>query len=182
MVSARRELLLGDTLGKQAGAALIVSLIFIVVLTMLGVIAMQSSTMSERMAGNARDRNLAFQAAESALTDAVNDIQNSGRISGMTGATATCTNGLCCNVNGIYCVEPTTPVYIAFSMSAAPSVAYGTWTSAPALDASLSKAPRYLIEPFQIDNSETRYYRITARGYGVNQYTQVTLEKIHRER
>ncbi len=46
------------------------ALIFLVLLTLLGVSAMQTATMEERMAGNMRNENLAFQAAEAALRDA----------------------------------------------------------------------------------------------------------------
>lgn len=51
----------------QAGMALTVSLIFLLLMTMLGVSAMQISVTQERMAGNLRDRNLSFQAAEAGL-------------------------------------------------------------------------------------------------------------------
>jgi type IV pilus assembly protein PilX len=51
----------------QRGSALIVSLVFLLLLTILGVTAMRSSVLQERMAGNTRDTNLAFQAAETAL-------------------------------------------------------------------------------------------------------------------
>ncbi len=52
---------------RQKGVVLIVALMFILVMSIVGVTAMQSTIMQERMAGNARDRNLAFQAAEAAL-------------------------------------------------------------------------------------------------------------------
>jgi type IV pilus assembly protein PilX len=47
--------------------ALIVSLILLLVLTLLGLAAMQNTSLEERMAGNVRAENVAFQAAESAL-------------------------------------------------------------------------------------------------------------------
>ncbi len=52
---------------RQRGAVLVVSLVLLLVMTLLGVSSMNSTTMQERMAGNLRDNNLAFQAAESAL-------------------------------------------------------------------------------------------------------------------
>lgn len=52
---------------RQRGAALIISLIFLLLMTLIGVSSMQSTTLQERMAGNTRDRNLAFQAAEAGL-------------------------------------------------------------------------------------------------------------------
>ena len=52
---------------RQAGMALITGLIFMVVLTLLAIAAMRTTTLEELMARNARDRDLAFQAAEAAL-------------------------------------------------------------------------------------------------------------------
>jgi type IV pilus assembly protein PilX len=49
------------------GAALISSLLFLLVLTVIGITGVQVSILEERMSGNLSDRNLAFQAAESAL-------------------------------------------------------------------------------------------------------------------
>lgn len=52
---------------RSRGAALIVGLVFLLILTMLGITAIQTSTLEERMAGNARDVATALQAAEIAL-------------------------------------------------------------------------------------------------------------------
>jgi type IV pilus assembly protein PilX len=52
---------------SHTGAALVISLVILLVLTVLGVAGMRSSTLEERMAGNARDRHMAFEAAEAAL-------------------------------------------------------------------------------------------------------------------
>ncbi|MGB0495958.1 MAG: pilus assembly PilX family protein [Kangiellaceae bacterium] len=52
---------------KQQGAALFVSLIMLLALTIIGLAASQRSQMQERMAGNVHILNLAFNAAESAL-------------------------------------------------------------------------------------------------------------------
>ncbi len=52
---------------RQSGAVLIVGLIILVVLTLLGVQGTRTNVAQERMAGNMRERNLAFQAAEAAL-------------------------------------------------------------------------------------------------------------------
>ncbi len=52
---------------RQQGAALIVSLIILMVMTMIGLSSMQSTTMEEKMAGNMRDQSVAFQNAEIAL-------------------------------------------------------------------------------------------------------------------
>lgn len=55
---------------NQSGIALITGLIFLVMLTLISLAAMQSTTLEERMAGNSRSRDLAFQAAEAAVRGA----------------------------------------------------------------------------------------------------------------
>lgn len=55
------------TLSLQTGAILVVSLIMLLLLTIISVAGMQTTTLEEKMAGNNKDHNLAFQAAESAL-------------------------------------------------------------------------------------------------------------------
>jgi type IV pilus assembly protein PilX len=52
---------------RQTGAALVVSLILLSLLTVLAMSASQTTRMQERMAGNARDTDLAFQAAEAGV-------------------------------------------------------------------------------------------------------------------
>lgn len=56
--------------GTQRGAALVVSLLLLTIMTIAGVSGMQSTAMEERMTGSMRDHSLAFEAAESALTAA----------------------------------------------------------------------------------------------------------------
>jgi len=55
------------SLQTQAGVVLVVSLIILLLLTIIGLSAMQTTALEEKMAGNLRDKDLAFQAAESAL-------------------------------------------------------------------------------------------------------------------
>jgi len=62
----------------QAGAVLVTGLMFLAVLTLLGVTSARMSSLEERMSGNMRDRSLAMQAAELALRDAEKDIGNLG--------------------------------------------------------------------------------------------------------
>lgn len=86
---------------RQAGAALITSLVFLTILTILGMSSLGTALLESRMAGNARDRNLAFQAAETGLRDAELWIRDSGRIVGIneegydTAATCTPSSGTC---------------------------------------------------------------------------------------
>lgn len=52
---------------NQSGVILVVSLIILLLLTLIGLTGMQTTSLEEKMAGNMRDKNLAFQAAEAAL-------------------------------------------------------------------------------------------------------------------
>lgn len=55
---------------KQDGVVLIISLIMLVLLTIIGITAMQVSNLEEKMAGNSKEYNSAFQAAETTLRSA----------------------------------------------------------------------------------------------------------------
>lgn len=59
---------------SQSGVVLVISLIMLLLLTLIGVTSVQVTSLEERMAGNSKDRNLAFQSAESALTLAENSL------------------------------------------------------------------------------------------------------------
>lgn len=54
---------------RQGGVALIMTLIFLVLLTMIGVSSVRVSALEDRMAGSSADRYRAFQAAEATLRD-----------------------------------------------------------------------------------------------------------------
>lgn len=155
----------------QRGAVLMISLMFLVILTMLALTSMSGTTLEERMAGQYRDLNLAFQAAEAGLRDAERDLFSVGAappavftprnpaISGRTGfgdgndaavSPSVCTN----NSNTTYgrglCyprevgVQPRFPT-ADLSATSTIAVPYGTYTGATALQF-VSAQPRYLIE------------------------------------
>jgi len=169
---------------RQRGVALLTGLIFLVILTLLGIAAARMAGLEERMSGNMRDRSIAMQAAEMALRDAERDILGVGTtraqpISGLTDFVADCTNGLCYNGPGGYA----TPIWTTVSMTAAPSVAYKTYTPATASASlsGLSAQPRYLIEGMHKTppgGGEDFYYRITVRAQGANPNTVVWLQEI----
>ena len=161
---------------RQRGAALVTGLIFLVVLTLIGITAARMAGLEERMSGNLRDRSLAMQAAEMALRDAEGDIRNSGRVSGITDFVAACTNGLCYNGPTGYA----TPIWTTVSMTGAPSVAYSDFTTAAAI-AGISAQPRYIIEGIRKTppgGGEAFYYRITVRAVGANPNTVVWLQEV----
>jgi type IV pilus assembly protein PilX len=174
---------------NQQGVALATGLVILLIVLLVGVTAIQTTTLDEKMAGNELDRNRAFQAAEAALRDGEHDISTSGRISGLVNFTEDCgasttastaDDGLCYKAGGY-----TTPIWTTASMTAAPSVAYHqvTLPSDTTGIAGVSAQPRYLIEGF----SETPpgsglqyFYRVTARGQGASPNTVVWLQSVYK--
>ncbi|MBU0525302.1 MULTISPECIES: PilX N-terminal domain-containing pilus assembly protein [Pseudomonas] len=55
------------TFHAQRGMALLVSLVFLLLLTLIGLSSMQNATLQEKMAGSVSLRNQSFQGAEAAL-------------------------------------------------------------------------------------------------------------------
>lgn len=176
---------------RQQGAALIMGLVFIVVLTVIGITAARMAGLEERMAGNMRDRALAMQAAELTLRDAERDIMNtvaaSARgIAGITSFVADCgtstggtttDDGLCYNGTAGYA----SPVWTTVSMTGVPSVEYGDFTGAIDIPLVVNQ-PRYLVEGFrkQIPGTggDSFFYRITVRAQGANPNTVVWLQEV----
>lgn len=179
----------------QQGWSLLISLVFLFVLSMLGLSAMQGASLEERMAGSQRERNIAFEAAEAALRDAEQDILASGRISGSLGFASDCNNaavylGLC---------SPSTTVTPAWESvdwrdTASPVryVIYGAKTGTAAWP-NVTRQPRYIIEwmpnlrgqslstESYADTAEGKYqYRITAFGYGPADTGEVRLQSVFR--
>lgn len=59
----------------QRGAALVVALILLVVVTLMGISGMQNTALQERMSGNMFDRSIAMQAAEAGLRAAETELE-----------------------------------------------------------------------------------------------------------
>ncbi len=68
---------MNSALNKQRGAVLVVSLVLLLMMTILAITAASTSSLQSRMAGNAQDMNLAFQAAESGLARWVQKFETS---------------------------------------------------------------------------------------------------------
>ena len=202
-------------ISEQRGATLAIVLIFLVLVTLIGVTAMTTTTLEEKMAGNLKDQNLAFQAAESALRDAKLDILGLDRdrldstppppaapgpgrvppISGETGfndgtdtrpscSSSGATLGLCATAStGFADAALNATSILTQNFTAAPSVAYGTFTGARRLS-DVARQPRYIIEAVNVrpqgNTGKLIWYRITARGYGARVETQVTVQEVFR--
>lgn len=61
------KLHLRSSLRNQRGVALIMALVFLLMLNIIAISAMSTTALGEKMAGNMGNKNIAFQAAESAL-------------------------------------------------------------------------------------------------------------------
>lgn len=55
---------------RESGAVLITGLIFMTLVMLIALSVMRSATLEERMAANARNRQLALEAAEAVVRDA----------------------------------------------------------------------------------------------------------------
>lgn len=188
----------------QQGATLVVGLIFLAVLTLIGVTAARVSGLEERMAGNLRDRAVALQSAEMVLRDAERDIMLTGapgtarpRALSQMSFAADCGAGGAANERGLcdrrvaptgyttteiqwplFVVNGVTTAALTLDMTAAPSVVYGTFTGAAAI-VGIPVQPRYVMERFEKNfGGTTYYYRITARAQGINANTVVWLQEV----
>jgi type IV pilus assembly protein PilX len=183
---------------RQKGAILIIALLFLVLLTIIGVSSISGVTLEEKMAGNLREQNVAFQAAESALRDAEIDLEGgiggTGNRDPMTIAAHFASDCTTAFTNGV-CRQPAAPpggwqteivtVTTWDWTSATKTVAYGTYTGATALGG-VFRQPRYVIEYLaEKDDTSTapttRYFRISARGWGADQNSTVTLQTVYRQ-
>ena len=61
---------------RERGVVMIVSLIFLLVVTLIAIGSIRDTVLEEKMAGNTRDRNVAFQAAESGVREAEQYIES----------------------------------------------------------------------------------------------------------
>jgi len=121
------------------------ALMFLLVLAVLGVSALNSTLMQEKMVSNTKDANLAFQAAEAGLRDGEADVDRNKSLWTPTTFTASCTNGLC--------VPPSTwPTPSSLDISKAIdwtntglTRSYGAYTASPALP-DVAAQPQYVIE------------------------------------
>ena len=171
----------------QRGLSLVIVLLFLVMLSILGTTAIQTSSLEEKMTGNERDRQIAFEAAEGALRDAEREIFLS--LSPSSPFDSACDNGLC---------TPSTtavPAWDAVNWLSAQPRQYGAFTGAGAYPITgLANTPRYIIEILprmsatsgnsaglgaRSSTTAGTPYRITAVGWGRRPTTQVQLQSVY---
>lgn len=159
---------------RQTGMALITGLIFMVVLTLLALAAMRTTTLEERMSGNARDRDLAFQSAEAALRAGEQVV---------SGAT----------LPAFALGTPLTPRIAAGTLTTYWQNTHPWATQSVAISwqpAGTSAAPQYVVEDMGATACpgggigigpvpDCGVYRVTARGAGSSANTVVILQAVY---
>ncbi len=173
-MNCMREQMMRST---QNGAVLPITLILMVLMTLVGLSTMNTSVLSERMAGNYDNVNVAFQAAEAALRDAEqdllcddcreNDATAISAISGLTGFTDDCRQGLC--FSGATQTEVLEDTDTNGDALFDKFVTYGDKTGADSISGA-AQQPKYIIEGKKAWPPGAAgwkyYYVITAVGNG----------------
>lgn len=152
---------------KQRGAALIVSLVMLLLMTMIGIFAMRTGIMQEKMASNLIDRELAVKAAEVALRDAEKTILSFAvaPIALPTGANS--------DVWTMNAMEQNGAAVSAWWMQTNTAWWRANGIASPT-PAGCAEPPRYIIEEIDNKNGVVTVpaergkvtYRVTARGVG----------------
>ena len=133
----------------QRGAALFLSLLLLMLLTVTGISAVQVSGLESRMARNAHERLLALQAAEAGLASGEGLLERLGRDAATVAGAA----------DGIL------PARAYGGLE--PEVQAPVWADgaqvAPVLPG-VAEAPRFMIEAVTVRADESVVFRVTARG------------------
>jgi len=155
--------------GAEAGVALPVVLIFLVMMLILGVTAIRNVTLGEKMAGNLHNQQLAFQAAEAGLRYCENALQGVVPTGGTTPTSQAPATPNLWDVEANWADGSTVSVAVPISN-----------------DDGLAAQPRCMVEdvansleldPTEIKKDESlQAYRITARGVGGTENAVVLLQ------
>jgi type IV pilus assembly protein PilX len=164
---------------KQRGAVLVIGLIFLAMLTLLGVAAYSTATQEEKMAGNARDAMRAFEAAEASLRDCEAVIGGFGALPTFDGT------------GGMYPAAPSNQPSVWETVNwNSPSAVRVLANALP----DVRQQPRCVIEQLvvldgkPVDGPQSGpqqripeiVYRVTAQGYGAYGNTTATLQSTYR--
>ncbi len=159
------------------------SLVMLLLLTILGISSIQTTTLQQRMARNANDANLAFQAAESALRDGEDLLETFNALTNFDGTPGNMDDGYYREAD-----PGDTPYYLDIDWDSAA----GTRTAETAIT-DVAEQPKYIIEyvkmvvsdadALNLDNigqdtgsGRTQIFRITARGKGGTDTAQAMIQ------
>jgi type IV pilus assembly protein PilX len=180
-----------NTHHHQKGVVLVIGLLMLIVLTLIGITGMKMTTFEEKMAGNTKDKNAAFQAAEAALMAAETNIENNIITTGIFDTDGT---------DGFY-DDSNEKIWNLVDWEGTDSgndneaIVYSAFNSTY----KVTTSPKYVIEHYasvmdavdslNLDNygsgtgaGVTEMFRITARGTGLNDNTTVLLQTTYGKR
>lgn len=170
---------LSTSLRCQSGVSLIISLIFLVVLTLLATAGVRTTMQQERMAGNGVDMNISFQAAELAIRQA--EIYAGGGLRSEQ-FNALCSNGLCSTLNLPYWADIATWADGAGEKFVRVDLAS---TALANMDPPLAASPKYMIEyagqakddgsDGATANGSSDVFRIVTHAVGTNAKTETNV-------
>jgi len=136
--------------GQQQGFTLIMSLVILVILTVLSLSSMQSTRLETAMAGNMRESDLAFQAAEIGLDAGENHVE-----------TVTISTTDFNDLNGLYAKDTADPDYLD-------DAAWGVSQTASVSLSNLYTQPQFIIK-YLGDRSQNAAAKVNIGGYGSSQ-------------
>jgi type IV pilus assembly protein PilX len=163
---------------QQSGVVLIMCLVMMVLMTIVGMAGIRVISTQERMVGQAFDRTLSFQAAESALREVEQNIEAAGRPEPTTSACSQAGNPTTIMVCGL--ITTTVPRWQSTSIS---------WASASTVGTGNFAIPtQYFVEylgdkfPCSLNSAEPDKclrYRVTARANPGSERSAVMLQSIY---
>lgn len=179
--------ILQPQLHRQRGASLIIGLLFLIVLTLLGVTSMSKAVMEEKVAHNQRDTAVAMESAESGLKDIETWLNNQParpltvslggtyvRDSGAyTGQTVNTQSTTWWQNNGAQYGTLTTNMTPLPNVASQPLIVTRQVAWSPD---TLTMATNYA------EQAGVAYYEVSAQGAGQNAATRVILQSVYAKR
>lgn len=180
MMTAFKHLNSLTGIDTQRGAVLIVSMLLLLIMTLIGVTGMRNTTLEEKMVGNTRDLQLAFNAAEGALRRS-EDLLRVVNLPNFVAYDGT-------NTGGYY--NPDSTIWTQISWTLADNFAVDCGSNTLAADLGVSAQPTCYIEQLPAVKAGAdleagtaltqNMYRITARALGGTTTSEVILQETFR--
>ncbi len=178
-----------STYRLQTGATLIICLMLLLVMTLLGISAVTTTTMEEKMAGNVRNAHMAFQAAEAALR------------AGELDADGLTDTSLFDGTNGLYPrsepedVDGTDGAVADFEVWNDADEVWADYDLNNITTFDVAQNPQYIIEDYAESPRDANcglelppppgcilpLYRVTAQGWGLNTINKVIVQSTYKQ-
>lgn len=163
---------------QHQGMVLVIGIFFLLILTMIGLTAMNGTALTEKMTQNLRDVSTAFQAGEAALND------GEKWLNAQTGVPSA--------VNA--CATPPCRIWVSGTIGEAYQKTNAWWTTNGTVFsgtfAGVPAQPRYIIEQYSFTPYDLSpdalstgrgyyYYRVSARGTGLTSDTMTNVQSFY---